>query len=197
MITIDAKKIEEVEKRLGEYRKKAPQVLARALNRAAANVKTNASKKARESYTLRAKDINATLKIVQRASSNSLSAAVQSSSKSIGLDKFKVRPLEPRHKKPPKALKVQVKKEGGAKSLVGAFVAQVSGNKVFKRDKSGRHQKRNKDKQWTELPINRLFGPPVPEMIGTKSVRQFVEQEAAKTFDKNLEHEMKRVMEGH
>ena len=194
MITVDAEKIAEVERRLGEMRKQAPVVLYRALNRAAANVKTNASKKVRDSYTLRAKDVNETFS-VRKASRSSLRASVTSRSGSIGLDKFKVRPLEPRHKKPPKSLKVQVKKEGGAKNLVGAFVAAVSGNKVFQREKGSKHKK-GRSGRWTELPIKRLFGPPVPEMLDRKSIREFVEQEAAKTFDKNLEHEIKRALEG-
>lgn len=194
MITVDAEKIKVVEQRLGELRKQAPVAIYRALNRAAANAKTNASKKVRETYTLRAKDVNETFS-VRKASRNSLVAVVSSRSGSIGLDKFKVRPLEPRHKKPPKSLKVQVKKEGGAKNLIGGFVASVSGNKVFQREKSSRHKKGGNDR-WTELPIKRLFGPPVPEMLERKSIREFVEQEAAQTFEKNLEHEIKRALEG-
>ncbi|MEF3312617.1 phage tail protein [Paenibacillus sp. GYB004] len=194
MITVDADKVKEIEQRLGEIRKQAPVVLSRALNRAAANAKTNASKKVRETYTLRAKDVNETFS-VRKASRGNLSAAVTSRSGSIGLDKFKVRPLEPRHSKPPKSLKVQVRKEGGAKKLVGAFVASVSGNKVFQREKGSQHKK-GRSGRWTELPIKRLFGPPVPEMLDRRSIREFVEQEAAQTFDKNLEHEIKRALEG-
>jgi hypothetical protein len=33
-------------------------------------------------------------------------------------------------------------------------------------------------------------------MLERKSIREFVEREAAKTFDKNLEHEIKRALEG-
>lgn len=194
MITVDEKKLKEIEQRLGQYGKQAPVVLARALNRAAANVKTNAGKKARESYMIRSKDINDTLTI-RRASRGSLSASVTSRSGAMGMDKFKVRPAVPRHSKPPKVLKVQVRKDGGAKAIIGAFVASVSGNKVFQREK-GAKSKKGKGGKWTQLPISRLFGPPVPTMLGNASLRAYVEQEAAKTFDKNLEHEMSRAMEG-
>lgn len=194
MITVDAEKLKEVERRLGQYPKKAPLAIMRALNRTAANVKTNASKKVREEYTAKAKDVNSTF-TVRRASKSSLSAAVESSAGALGLDKFKVSPKEPRHNKPPKALKVQVKKSGGAKRIVGAFVASVNGNKVFKRQ-PGAKGKKGKGGNWTALPIERLFGPPVPQMLDNRSVRAFVEQEAAKTFDNRLDHEIKRIMEG-
>lgn len=194
MITVDANTLKDVERRLAEYPQKAPLVISRALNRAAANVKTNATKKVRETYVVKAKDVNSTMS-VKKASRSNLSANVTSEGTSIGLDKFRVRPAEPRHSKPPKALKVQVKKAGGAKQIVGAFVASVNGNKVFKREKSSRHQK-GRAGRWTELPIKRLFGPPIPEMVGSKSVREFVEREVAGVFEQRLEHEIKRMLEG-
>lgn len=194
MITVDADKLNEVERRLGQYPKKAPLAIMRALNRTAANVKTNASKKVREEYAVKAKDVNSTFSI-RRASKSSLSAMVESKAGALGLDKFKVSPMTPRHAKPPKALKVQVKKTGGAKRLVGAFVASVNGNKVFKRQPGAKGRK-GKNGTWTALPIERLFGPPVPEMLENQSVRAYVEQEAAKTFETRLDHEIKRIMEG-
>ncbi|EJW19148.1 phage tail protein [Paenibacillus alvei] len=194
MITVDANTLKDVERRLGEYPKKAPLVISRALNRAAANVKTNAVKRVRESYVVKAKDVSTTMS-VKKASRNNLSANVTSEGTSIGLDKFRVRPAEPRHSKPPKALKVQVKKAGGAKQIVGAFVASVNGNKVFSREANSRHLK-GKSGRWTELPVKRLFGPPIPEMVGNKSIREFVEREAATVFDQRLEHEINRTLEG-
>jgi hypothetical protein len=194
MITVDASKLQEVEEKLGEYRKWAPLVLSRALNRAAASAKTSASKKVRESYTLKASDVNATF-TVKRANPSSLSATVTSKSGAIGLDKFKISPKEPRHSNPPKGgLKVTVKKDGGAKRILTAFVASVNGNKAFLREGGKRVQR--PDGRWTELPIKRLFGPPVPEMLDRKSIREFVEEEAAKVFDQRVEHEIKNVMEG-
>lgn len=194
MITIDADTLRDIERRLLDYPKKAPLVISRALNRTAASVKTNASKKVRESYVIKAKDVNATFK-VKKASRSNLSASVTSASGSMGLDKFKVRPLEARHTKPPKSLKVQVKKSGGAKSLLATFVADVHGLKVFTRESGSRHKK-GRGGKWSELPIKRLFGPPIPEMVGSKSVRGYVETEAAKVFETRLEHEIKRTLEG-
>ncbi|KZL88710.1 phage tail protein [Clostridium magnum] len=181
-ITINATKVKEVEKELGQYKTKAPLALSRALNRAAANAKTNASKKAREKYNIKARDVNSTIKIA-KASKGSLRAVVKSTGERLPLIKFKVSPPNPRPKKPPKVLRVAVKK-GGLKELVGGFVASINGNKVFRRTLKSR------------LPIEQLFGPAVPQMLGNVSVKEFIEGEAAKVFDKRLDHEIQRIMGG-
>lgn len=182
MITVDADKLKEVEKRLGNYSKQAPAVISRALNRAAMNVKSNASKKAREVYRIKAQDVNKTFKI-NRASRNNLSASVVSSGGSIGLEKFKTNLKDPTAKKP-RVFKAAVKKQGGLKQILRGFVADISGVKVFQRTSKKR------------LPIQRLFGPPVPQMVSNPEVQHFIESQAAETFEKRLDHEIKRVMEG-
>jgi hypothetical protein len=182
MITIDAIKFKEVEQALGEYKNKTPTALSRAINRAASNAKTNASKKAREQYNIKAKDVNSTFKITN-ANKSSLGAVIKSTGERIPLIKFKVSPSKPNTKKPPKVLKVEVKK-GGLKELVGAFVANVNGNKVFRRASGAR------------LPIQQLFGPAVPQMLGTDNIREFIQNEASKVFDQRLDHEIERILGG-
>ncbi len=195
MITLDASKLKELEQRLGEYRKKAPVVLYRAINRAAANLKTNATKEVRKTYVIKAGEIKNTMTI-SRATSKRLSATVVSRGNALGLEKFSIRPAQPRPKKPPKSLKVQVRKDNGMKGLLSAFVANAQGNRVFEREKGRTRRKKRRDGQWTELPIKRLFGPPVPVMLENEGVRSRLESEAAKVFEKRLEHEINRVLEG-
>lgn len=182
MIKVDAEKIKEVEKQLGSFSNKAPTVISRALNRAAENARTNAVKKAREEYEIKAKDVRGTISIT-KANKSFLGARVESKGERIPLDRFKVSPKNPRPKKPPKVLKVAVKKNG-LKDLIGAFVADIHGNKVFTRKGKSR------------LPIERLFGPAVPQMLGNQDVKAFIESEAQKVFDKRLDHEIQRVLEG-
>lgn len=195
MITIDASKLKEVEDRLGQYRKKAPVVLYRAINRAASNLKTNAAKEVRSTYVIKAGEIKSTMTI-SRATSKRISAVVVSRGNALGLEKFSIRPAQPRPGKPPKSLKVQVRKDKSMKDLLSAFVANVQGNRVFERAKGRTKRRKRSDGQWTELPITRLFGPPVPIMLENEGVRSRLEAEAAKVFEKRLEHEIKRVLEG-
>lgn len=182
MITINADKIKEVEQGLGQFKSKAPIAISRALNRAATNAKTNAIKKAREEYVIKAKDIRDTIKITN-ANKNTLGALVKSTGERTPLIKFNVKPNVPRPKNPPNILKVEVKK-GGLKSLVGSFVTDINGNKVFRRTSKSR------------LPIEQLFGPAIPQMLGNTTVKTFIESEAAKMFDQRLDHEIQRILGG-
>lgn len=181
MITVDAKKIKEIEKQLGSFKSKAPSVIYKSLNRAAENARTNASRKARETYEIKASTVRDTIKLI-RANKSNLRAIVRSVGYRMGLIKFKVSPKNPRPQNPPKVLKAAVKKTG-LKEVMGAFVANINGNKVFKRTTKSR------------LPIEQLFGPAVPQILGTENVRGYIESEALKTFDTRIEHEINRVME--
>jgi hypothetical protein len=44
------------------------------------------------------------------------------------------------------------------------------------------------------MPIKRLMGPAVPEMIGNKSVIEWVENEAQKMLNSRVEHELQRTL---
>jgi len=181
MIRVDSAKLKEVEQQLGSFSKKAPTVISRAINRAAQNAKTNVVSKTREEYVMKAKDVRDTIKI-RKATQNSLGAVVTSTGSKVPLIKFKVSPNKPRPKNPPRVLKAGVKKDG-LKQILGAFIADINGNKVFERERKNR------------LPIKQLFGPSIPEMLGNESVKTYVEREATKMFDKRLEHEINRVWE--
>ncbi|HQB39392.1 MAG TPA: phage tail protein [Deltaproteobacteria bacterium] len=181
MIEIDARALKQVEMRLGKYRSKAPMVISRALNRATTNMKTNISRKAREIYIVKSKDINQALTL-KRANKARLSAVLRYQGERMPLDKFKYTPKNPNPKKR-RIVKVAVKKDG-VKPLLHAFVANINGPKIFERVGKPR------------LPIRRLFGPAVPQMVGNEELRQFVESEAVKTYQKRLNHEIKRVLEG-
>jgi hypothetical protein len=182
MISIDSNKLKEVEKQLGQFKGKAPTAISRALNRAAANAKTNASKKAREEYIVKASDIKSSINI-SKATKSKLGASVVSKGERLGLHKFKVSPKAPRHKNPPKSLKVSVKK-GSGKKLLHAFIADINGGKVFERTSKAR------------LPIRQLYGPAIPQMLGNVSVKNYIESESAKVFNQRLEHEIKNILEG-
>jgi hypothetical protein len=182
MITIDANTIREVESQLGEFKSKAPTVIARELNRAGANAKTNAAKKAREEYIVKASEIKNSI-TVSKATKSSLGTRVVSKGERLGLHKFKVSPKTPRPQKPPKSLKVSVKKSSG-KKLLHAFIADINGGKVFERTSAAR------------LPIRMLYGPAIPQMLGNVSVSNYIGTEAARVFDERLEHEINNILEG-
>jgi hypothetical protein len=184
MIDIELKNLLKVQKALKDQPKKINLVLSRAINRAATNAKANMAKKVREQYVVKAADIKDTIKIT-KATSQKPVAEVRSVGKKINLTKFKTSPHEPRPKNPPKGgYKSQVKKEGGLKAVPKGFLVNVRGTLAMM-------QRVGKER----LPIKRLMGPSVPEMIGRKNVIEWVETEAKSMLNNRIDHELKRILE--
>jgi hypothetical protein len=180
IIDVDKKHIQNVENMLGSFHNQATSAISRAINRAATNVNSNIKKEVRKDYNIKAGDVNATL-TKTKANKMNLKAEVKSSGALIPLDKFKVSPktVNPKRKS---QIKIGVKKKG-LKTVIGAFVADINGKKVFQRTTKSR------------LPINRLFGPSVPQMVGNEEIRSEIERQGQETFNDRLEHEINRILE--
>lgn len=180
VVGVDETTLKYVQYRLGDFSKRAPNAISNALNRGITNVGSNIRKEVRKEYHIKAGDVNATLSR-HRANRGSLTATVESKGHLIGLDKFKVNPrtINPRRKTP---LRVAVRKSSG-NTVGGAFMAEVNGPKLFMRVKK------------SKLPIRRLFGPSVPQMLGREEIRDFVMNEGQNTFERRLEHEINRILE--
>lgn len=182
-IKIDAREYRKTELKLGPYKSKAPLIIVRALNRAGQTAGKTASEVVRLQYTLKAADVKRTFRL-QKASKGRLTAILVSSGEHLGLTHFKHSPKTPRPKTPPRGgLKVSVTK-GKQTKFKHAFLADAFGLKVFQRQGKSR------------LPIKKLVGPSVPQIVGGKNVRPKVESEAAKTYLKRLDHEIRRTLEG-
>lgn len=182
MIKLSAKQIAKIQSDLGEFKSKTPVVIYRALNRASQTIKTTSSREVRNTYVIKAKEVNETFK-VKKANRSRLGIDVMSSGKRIPLDRFKFSPNMPKPSKPPKSIKVKVKK-GGRAELLHSFVTNLHGNKLFER--VGRRR----------LPVRRLMTISIPEMVGTKSITKEVNNRALESFYKRVEHEISRIKGG-
>jgi hypothetical protein len=182
MIELSIEHMERLEEALAEIPEKIPRAAARAINRAAYTARTEAARKAREEYVIKHGDVINTIKIYP-ASEEDLSASVISRGSVIPLIKFKVSPKQPQPKRK-KPLTATVKRgEGGP--IARAFTAQMKSGYI------GVFQRVGKPR----LPIRQLYGPSVPQMLGSRSVSQWVEEKAQETLDKRLEHEISRALE--
>lgn len=182
--------MEDVERRLGNLKSKAPLVLSRAINRAISNVKKNSAKETSSRYYITSGEVKKTLRLV-KASKSSLKAAVISSGSGIALSKFKVNPGTPvRYRgasRSPKVYRAGVKKSGGVKPLAGdpkAFIAVMkSGHKgVFERTSDA------------SLPIKQLYGPSVPQIMKNQDILDVINKDAAETLQKRLDVEINNVL---
>jgi hypothetical protein len=161
----------------------------RALNRAVDTARTEIVQQAKENYWVTATDVRKTIKIT-KASKSTLRAVVDSKATRRELINFKVSPKNPRPKNPPK-LKVAVKKEGGLKDFLNAFV-------IRGRSSGKLHVvTRTSDKRY---PIHMRYGPSVPEMIGKNlsrnAFKMLLERKVKETYDRRLIHEIRRTIEG-
>lgn len=178
-IVVDDAELQRVQGMLGEISHKAPNVIANSLNRSISNMNSNITKEVRSKYHIKAGDVKSTLKAFKASPSN-LKAEVKSSGKLMGLDKFKVNPktANPKRKN---QLKIAVKKDG-IKQVLGSFVAAVNGAKIFTRDGKKR------------LPISRLMGPSVPQMIGNEENVETIQTKAWVAYQRNLNHYVNHLL---
>ncbi len=212
-INLDARELKLAGKQLRRLGSRSlPQVLARAVNRSLDSMKAQAAKEIKKELNLSAKIIKAHLSI-QKANKTYPSGALVAKGKPVGLIHFGARETK-------KGVSVKVKRE--RKLIPHAYTARswtrtggrsgawVEGNKsVFRRitagsqwEKARKFPKRN-NIPWKKLPaeyrlpIKRLAGPRVPDIMENESVRSAILKHGrtmlAKRFAHELDHKIKRL----
>lgn len=155
---------------------KARPIVAKALNRAARGIPTDASKFTRQTYNVKARQVKESFS-VQYANKNDLMAYAQSKGGTISLYRFGARPRHPRGRRPRRGVSVKVMDV--RKKIPGSFIAAPKGGiGIFRRKGSSR------------FPIEKLYGPSVPQMVDNVDAIPDIEHGAEERFSKNLEHEI-------
>lgn len=178
-VNIDEQRIREIQRQLGSVQNKTPTVISRAMNRSVTALATSINKGVRSKYHVKAADVKSATK-KRNASPGNLSAGVGVSGSPIGLDKFKVSPktVNPKRKS---QLKIAVKKDGGG-TISGAFNANISGIKVMKRSSRKR------------FPIERLYGPSIPQMAKNEEIASAARRRGGEVFEDRLKREIQRLL---
>lgn len=148
--------------------------IVRALNRTADNVRAEATRRIRETYTLKASTVRNQMSI-GRAWGGKLEASVSANGRPIPLYEF-----DASWKPQWSGARFKVKK-GKRQTLPHTFIATMKSGKVgvFERKGPGR------------LPIEQKFSIGMPGMFGAKQVQQVLEQVAFDSFDKNFSQQIK------
>lgn len=182
-MTVQAERIERAERMLAGVKGGAGKALSRSMNRAIDGARANVVRAVREEYNASPTAIRKTMR-VNRAKPGNLEAELVSSGPVLPLDAFDVSPKTVNGKRRT-PIRVGVKK-GTRHALDRGFIARVGDGKpkVFERIGSAR------------LPIRRLFGPSVPQMIGNDVVIGGIEEKAIDTMNARLDHEVNRLLEG-
>lgn len=182
MITISEEQIERARMLLARTPDGVEKAAANAINRAADGAKTAAVRKAREEYIVSAARVRDTIHI-NKASSSNMQASVTSRGRGMALSYFRIRPSQAPVKRPQGQLFAQVKRDGGG-TIKGAFVARMQSGHVGVFNRLGKNS----------LPIVQRYGPSVPQMLGSKTVSEYVEEEAVKRLQIRFDHEVGRLM---
>lgn len=186
---IDAVDLEKVKRILAGVRlQECNIIMSRALNATAVNVRKNIAVKIVAEYYIKNGDVKKALKII-RASTSKVRAEVRVKSEVGDLYDFKVTPRKKvsysKTGKPnPKVLKAAVKKSSTIKALDGTYKGFIT---EMKNGHIGVFERKRK----TAFPIRGLYSPSVPKMAENKDIMQYVQEEARKTLEKRIEHEMK------
>lgn len=191
MVDFTAEQIDRAVRLLKHLPGAAQKAMARAMNRALEGARTTAVKMARRRYNVNSAAIKATIKL-RRATPAQLSAEVLSVGRKLNLFAFGTTPNRAGTggrlpgvgaTRPP--LRVAVLRGKRPGPIGGAFVAPVGGKLVVARRKGK-----------ARMPILKLSGPAIPQMIGVESVIAEVERVALKRLDARLAHEIDRALEG-
>lgn len=175
-VTIDATGLEEARQLLANIPNGTQKAFGRAINRGLTAMRTAISKETRSKYVVKAKDIKDTLE-VKKASSRHLSGKIVSTGSPLDLTKFRYR-IKKRG-----GIYAQVKKGGGGTLPHSFFV--TTGN-------AGLYHRVSRER----LPIQREFGPSIPQMIGNEAVSTKIQERGREVFERELAHQISHLLGG-
>lgn len=184
MMNIKLTNAELVEKALAETPKKVERAARMSINKVAGQVRTQMSREAAKEYFVSISSVRRTVTV--KKAGRDLLAVLESKGLPISLAKFKVKPLRVQHKgKKNKKLRVRVKRSSAGATLDRAFVSTIgSGFGVFERSGKSR------------FPIKKLFGPAIPQMVGSDSVVEVIKETASTKLNGELVRQIKRLTGG-
>lgn len=176
-ISIDTAGLERAKELLQHIPKGTEKAILRSLNRSIVAARTAASKEIRQNYVIKAGTVKKHMRL-KKASYSNLSASLISEGSPIDLMQFKVKVKK-------KGTIFATVKRGAGGPLPHSFFVTTKSPGLFHR------------KEKTRLPIQREFGPSVPQMMGNENVVDGIKDRAADVFNRTLEHEIYRQLSGY
>lgn len=183
-VQIDAETMERVEAMLAQVPKGAERAFSNAINRGLSKVKTGAFREVKRVYTVQGSALSsATSTNIKKASTGDLAGHVHFAGYEIPLYKFNVTPKKPGTGKQVSA----TMKRGGGAVYDDAFIAEMKSGHigVFHRE-TRKH-----------LPISEYMGLSAAHMVGETAVTEKLQEEAQKTVDERVMHEVERLLNGY
>lgn len=174
--------LDNVRKRL-PTEKLAKTVLSRAINRAITAGRTQAGREVAKSYAMRQGRVSERARVTKKPSATDPAAVLQFAGPALNITDYRVSPGKPDPARRP-VLRVMISKSGGMRPMRGPFLINLrSGSiKAFKREGRARY------------PIRPVFGPSIPQLVGSERVSEAVIDRMVEVMDKRLDHEINREL---
>lgn len=187
MIDIRVDGIKEAQRALADIPKGVEKAASRAINYGLSRVRTKISTTVRKEYNVSAATVKQTLKI-RKATYRNLRGEAKSEGRPIRLTNFgasKGKGMKLKWKGGRTVFAaVQVKKRGGYKRLLHSFFMSVGHPALYHRERKERN------------PIEREYGPSVPQMIGNPAVLKQIEAEGRRAYQQRLEQQVNYLLGG-
>lgn len=175
--------LEQAEKYLAEIKNGARIAAMNAINRAMLAAKTKTAQAAAAEYTVKQQDVKEKIK-TSRATVGNLEARVVTRGYAIPLIKFPASPKNPMPGKR-KPFKSKVHKRGGFKEVKHGFIQKT---------KKGPLQFLMKVNSSERYPLKVLYGPAIPQMVGSRTVSEAIEKRAEEVLGDRFNHEVARLL---
>jgi Prophage minor tail protein Z (GPZ) len=188
MIVIDVcNNIEHTVRSLTELQRSIiPAATLRALNKTAAQAKTQAGREIRQRYNIGSRELGRHISVT-RASRTSLVAIVRPSGRKLPVYAFGARQTRA-------GVRVTIKR-GAPRVIAHAFIVRTRSGHVgvFAR---GRYAGKSFVHQKPRLPITELFSVGVPQAFGARVVYEALARKVREKFPAILEHEIRYAISG-
>lgn len=190
MIEIDASALDRASRLLAGMPGAAEKAAKTAVRKTVRGARKDAVAKVKERYTIKPTYITRTLGF--SFSVGGLTGAFKSSGRVNDLAYFKHNPESVPRRRPPKGKYLYsqvVKGEGG--TIAHAFLAKMRSGHVgvFQREGHGASN--------ASLPIEKMAGPSTPQMLGSPTVAEFIQQRMEEQLERNIGHEINAFLMGY
>lgn len=197
-IKVDKNQINKVQNTLHSMQMKSPEVLKKAINETAKQARKELSQKAQQTYALKTRGFNSSMKI-KGATVSKLEANIITKGEALEIGKFKASPFKyTTGKNRPSYIKAKVLSSSNMKALiksdVKAFVSKFrNGHVAIVQRVPGKVMESNPKKTF----LKKLLSPSIPQMIGNeREVYGSVEPKIQTLLQENIQRELIRVMGG-
>ena len=185
---IEIKNLDKAQRLLSGIKNGVERATSSAINRSITTIKKDLKKDVTSNYAITSTEVEKTLS-VKKANFKSPIGFIRSKSPRLSLYKFF------KSKKADGTLLVRVKKREKRKSVTGN--SKLYGRPFLAIMKNGHRGIFQRKSQSRKSTIQDLKTVSIPQMLGTETIQEYVNDKATEILEKNFDREIDRILKGH